>query len=408
MMNLSAYYSLSALCNVLANVVLGVLVFGKNPYSRRNITFSLFCASVAFWSMFYLLWQRTTDSDIALTYCRWLMFGAIWIPSFFFDYTIALLDKADRKRILIWPSYAMSFLLGILDLSTPLVVHHVEPRLGFRFWPVPGYLFHVHLFMFGFLVAYAAFLLFMGIQKEQGLARMQLRYSLIATLVGFGGGVINYLLWYNIPVKPVTNVAVSFYSVIIAYTILKHRLMDISVIVRKTLIYSAVVGTLTTLYLGVITVIAHVFEGLTGYQTAFSSAAAAALVTFCFHPLRKRVQVFIDGKFFRQYVDREEKLYELSREVITHTTPEAMAQALMKVLRETLHPKVGVLYLKSNQGSGFMPTAAWGDNSQEPLSDDSPLARYFVDHPQPFVQDMPSNMGQSQSTRRKTGREEAI
>src|SRR5213083_2092035 len=118
-------------------------------------------------------------------------------------------------------------------------------------------------------------------------------------------------------------------------------------------------GTLTVVYLGVVTLFAKVFEGLTGYQTFFSSAVAAGLITICFQPLRKRVQAFVDKKFFRQYVDREEKLYELSREVITHTTPEAMAQALIRVLGDTLHPKVGALFLKSRDGSGYAPVANW-------------------------------------------------
>jgi len=39
-----------------------------------------------------------------------------------------------------------------------------------------------------------------------------------------------------------------------------------------------------------------------------------------FSSIEKAIQAFVDAKFFRQYVDREEKLYELSREVITHTT----------------------------------------------------------------------------------------
>ena len=117
--------------------------------------------------------------------------------------------------------------------------------------------------------------------------------------------------------------------------------MDITVIIRKTLVYSSVMGILASIYLIVIAVFARLFEGLTGYQTVFSSTIAAALIAFCFQPLKKRVQMLVDRKFFRSYVDREEKLYELSREVITHTTPEAMAQALMRVLQESLHPKVG-------------------------------------------------------------------
>mgnify|MGYP000573645710 CR=1 FL=1 len=131
----------------------------------------------------------------------------------------------------------------------------------------------------------------------------------------------------------------------------------------------------------------------------FSSALAAGLITIGFQPLRKRVQAFVDSKFFRQYVDREEKLYELSREVITHTTPEAMAEALMHVLKDTLHPKSGVLYLKSRQGTGFEPMAAWGDAAKTSMPEANVLASYFADHPQPFVHEVSDDVGGPRDTR---------
>ena len=139
-----------------------------------------------------------------------------------------------------------------------------------------------------------------------------------------------------------------------------------------------------------------------------SSAIAAGLITVCFQPLRKRVQEFVDTKFFREYVDREEKLYELSREVITHTTPEAMSEALLRVITEALHPKVGALYLRSSDRLGFVRAAAPGSgNLPARMEEDNSLSHYFRDHPQPFVQDNESNVGGPQSTRAKDNREEA-
>jgi two-component system NtrC family sensor kinase len=182
----------------------------------------------------------------------------------------------------------------------------------------------------------------------------------------------------------------------------KYRLLDVTVIIRKTLVYSVVTGTMMVMYLGVIALFARVFQGVTGTQTIFSSAVAAGLITLCFQPLRRKVEAFVDAKFFRQFVDREEKLYELSREVITHATPEAMAQALVHVLQETLHPKGGALYLKSRDGMGFVPTAAWGNQNKEHISDVNPLASYFVDHTQPFVQEIADDMGSPMDTRKVT------
>src|SRR5262249_42596697 len=137
---------------------------------------------------------------------------------------------------------------------------------------------------------------------------------------------------YGLSIPPVGNILVSVYIFFVGYAIIKHRLMDITVIIRKTLVYSSVMGILTIAYVSVIALFSKAFEGLTGYETLYSPAIAAGLITVFFQPLRKRLQAFVDAKFFRQYVDREEKLYELSREVITHTTPETMGQSLIRVL----------------------------------------------------------------------------
>jgi hypothetical protein len=181
-----------------------------------------------------------------------------------------------------------------------------------------------------------------------------------------------------------------------------------NIIFRKTLVYTVVAGALIALYLGTTTLLAHLFEGLTVHQTLFSSAVAAGLMTVSFQPLLKRVGAFFDHKFFQLHIDREEKLYELSREVITHTTPEAMGEALMRVIEDALHPKSGTLFLRSPDRNGFVRASGVGSSTLPArMQEDNALALYFRDHPQPFVQDIPSELGRSHSTRLKEERKDA-
>jgi hypothetical protein len=218
----------------------------------------------------------------------------------------------------------------------------------------------------------------------------------------------DYFPNYHIQIYPCAYLAAAGWLFTMAYGTLRYRVLDITLIIRKTLIYSVVMGVLMSLYLLVITILTHLFEGLTGSETVFSSAVAAGLITVCFQPLRKRVQQFVDTKFFRHYVDREEKLYELSREVITHTTPEAMSGVLMRVLEEALHPKGAALFLRSRDGNGYMCMSNIGSSAlPTSMADDNPLAAYFKDHPQPFVQDLASDVAKSRSTRSQSGRESA-
>ena len=184
--------------------------------------------------------------------------------------------------------------------------------------------------------------------------------------------------------------------------------MDIRRIVRKFLIYAAVLLPLVFVYLAVAAIIARLFDGLPKYQMAFSTGAAAAIFSFGFQPLRQRIQAFLDARFFPQYAYREEKLYELSREVVTHMTPEAMAGSLMRVIEDALHPKGKALYLRVRDGVGFVRVSR-DDVPALPyrMGEDNELVQYFLDHPQPFVVDLDSDFGASRSTRFNAEREDA-
>ncbi len=326
--------------------------------------------------------------------------SAIGLPPLFVAFVKAYLDRPLRRDRLVLLSSGFSAVLLCLALIRPMDFIPRLQRVGVAYIPLAGVLLWVFALQYTVLIIVGVGLLIKDLRYQSTAQRNKTRYILIGCFLGFLGGFTTFPPSLGIVKQyPYGVIVIPLYSLLITYAILKHRLMDISIIIRRTLVYSTVMVSLTVVYLSVVALFARVFEGVAGYQTVFSSALAAGLITFCFQPLRKRVQAFVDIKFFRQYVDREEKLYELSREVITHTTPEAMGQALMRVLSETLHPKAGVLYLRSRDGSGFAAIASSGNGPHEKMPEDNPLARYFTDHPQPFVQEMPEDLGKPRNTR---------
>jgi len=331
----------------------------------------------------------------------------IYIPIGFLNFVGRLTQNPPKKILRVLMVMSIAFIY--MDLTGSLVAPAI-PKYGFRYMIQAGPAYILLIPFFLVIVLMSLMIQFKALKVAESHQQNVLRLILLSTAVGFGGGSANlyvpYRSWHY-PVNPYANLTIVLFVVMVCYAILKHRLMDITIIIRKTMVYAGVMAILTTTYLGVVALFAKVFEGISGSQTVFPSVLAAALITVFFQPLRKRIQAFVDRKFFRSYVDREEKLYELSREVITHATPEAMSQALMRVLQESLHPKVGVLYLKSREGSGFVPTGAWGSQAGSLMPDDNPLARYFVAHPQPFVQDLSDELGESRSTRLENKREDA-
>jgi signal transduction histidine kinase len=378
---------------------LGILLAGRaqGDFKKRIFSLCLFC--IAWWSLGVSIHALTETETWGMFWSKFLHIGAIFVPITYLHFILSFLNK--KKPLLMQCLYCLGGLFVLCLLFSNIFLKEVSPIYIFPYFPKAGYIYSFFLFMFGACVIYSLFLLLRALQSSSGMERSKLNYIFWSSVVGYIGGPTAFLPMYNVRILPLGVPLVSIFGIAITIAILKHHLMDISIIIRKTLIYSTVTGVLTAVYLVTIAIFAHIFEGLAGYQTIFSSAIAAALITLGFQPLRKRVQIFVDQKFFREYVDREQKLYELSREVITHTTSEGMAEALMRVLTESLHPKTVALYLKPNDGNGFLKISGHGTEVDLPqlMPEDNALANYFSDHSQPLTLDGEEAVGESQNTR---------
>src|SRR5260370_23089912 len=82
-----------------------------------------------------------------------------------------------------------------------------------------------------------------------------------AFAIGYFGGITNWPMWFGIHFPPYPNILISVYTLIVAYAMVKHHLMDINIVIRKTLLYSILSVGLASLYAGVITFLAYLLGG---------------------------------------------------------------------------------------------------------------------------------------------------
>ena len=240
------FYALSALINGLASSALGLFVYFRNKRGSVNRCYGLTTVSIAVWSYCYFFWQISTQEAAALFWCRALMVGAIFIPPTYLHFVISFLGLYKEKRKIIILNYIISSVFFIFNF-TPLFVKSVSPKLSFRYWPDAGIAYISFLMLVYFnCMAYAIISMFREYKKETGIKKTQIKYVLLGAFVGFGGGATNYPLWYNIPIPPLGNILVSVGIGIMAYGILRYRLMDISVAITRTgtfvAVYTLVIG----------------------------------------------------------------------------------------------------------------------------------------------------------------------
>ena len=132
----------------------------------------------------------------------------------------------------------------------------------------------------------------------------------------------------------------------IGVAILRYRLYEIDLIVNRTLVYGSLSAMLVALYFGGIVVLQRVFVALTGQQSTLAVVVSTLAIAALFNPLRRRVQGFVDRRFYRKKYDARKTLEAFSAKLRDETDLEALNNDLVGVVRETMQPAHVSLWLR--------------------------------------------------------------
>ena len=132
----------------------------------------------------------------------------------------------------------------------------------------------------------------------------------------------------------------------VGVAVLRYRLWDIDVIIRKTVLYAVVTILLGVVYTALVVVFQGIFTRITGQDSPAALVLSTLAIAGLFTPLRRAVQSFIDRRFYRRKYDAEQVLNRFAQTARDETDLDTLTAELLRVIQETMEPEHVSIWLK--------------------------------------------------------------
>ncbi len=347
--------------------IVGALIASKRPTNPIG----WICLVAGLFWMLIFLWGSIPSSVSApvmidaLT--QWL-----WVPpvGLLGIYLILLFPDGKlpsrRWRPLAWFSGAVMVLASVaLTLSPgPLPDHPgVRNPFGLEGYPMLAQVLPGVIALLPICILASAVSLFWRYRHSGGEVRQQIKWVafaasfvgvmyLSAVVIGFfapeaslGSGDVSLLGDILLDAVLLSYAGV---PIAVGFAVLKYRLYDIDVVINRTLVYGALTAALALTYFGGVATTQAIFHALTGQeqQPQLAIVVSTLVIAALFNPLRRRIQSFIDRRFYRRKYDAAKTLAAFSAKLRDETNLEALKSELVGVVRETMQPAHVSLWLR--------------------------------------------------------------
>lgn len=287
--------------------VIGIAVIALRPHDIMAQIF--FFAIVAFSSITIINQGFYNPQDSWLPILPGVLYFLMYplAPALLLHFTLKLTKRHLKKNVFFIYVPAFLFAGGIVFLYLYSIlyssIHH------YRSYQAVYYVFRIYTVLY---VVGAVFLLVSGFKRASMMEeRAQIKWIFFGLFIGLGPFILLYQLPQLFKIIPfisdeLSNVFFVFLPLAFAFAIIRFKLMDIELIINKSLVYSILSIFTVSVYLFSVRLLYESVSRLVNIREAMVAAIAALAAAAAFHPARKKIQRFVDRSFFRLSYDYRE------------------------------------------------------------------------------------------------------
>src|SRR5215204_324993 len=331
----------------------------NNPIGWLFCTTGLVYAVDNFTAQYAIYTLLATPGSLPAGYAAAWIFSWLPIPQLGLAAFVFLLFPngrlpSRRWRWFFWLSLLLIAVGTIWQMFAPGPVFYlgsIYNPLGVEGLPNAFKLIQTLLFTLIFISAAS---LFVRRVRARGVERQQLKWFTYSSTLAISGAILTYTLsetiglawlgWagYLIYVVGLIGIPISM-----GIAILRYRLYEIDLIINRTLVYGSLTLMLALFYFGSVTALQSLFSLLSGQGNTLAIVASTLAIAALFNPLRRRIQSFIDRRFYRHKYDARKTLEAFGSRLREETDLERISEDLLEVVDETMQPAHVSVILRS-------------------------------------------------------------
>ena len=356
-------YSIPVLIGAIFSIIAGGFIYSLNKKSQVNIGLSVFCLSMFVWLFGDFIVYSSNSERSALLFCRVACIGAMFSAPAFYHFTAAFLQKDNEAKYVVM-SYIVMFIMAPLSLISNWFLSGVY-HYFWGYYSKAGYLHPLYLVVFFAIFVRGFYLLLVERRKKDLLPkkRIQIDYAFIAYIVILIAS-LDYVPKYGVEMYPFGFTFSILFVVIVSYAVIRHQLLGIEVIIKKTVIFGGLFISFLTVFAGITFIIPQLYKNLLSDRW-LTLALSFIVIILAYRPIENFLINVTDKFLFQKKYDYKSLLKTFTDEVMTVLNLNVLGNLTVNKLTEIIKLQGATILLKDEDTDSFNLIAYVGLSSED-------------------------------------------